>query len=58
MRLCYNLIGSWRAYLQGVQLFSLFEANPQLIDLIVDICGTAPALSAYLSRNSAVLDGG
>ncbi|SET69057.1 glutamate-ammonia-ligase adenylyltransferase [Paracoccus homiensis] len=40
----------------GVQLFSLFEANPQLIDLIVDICGTAPGLSAYLSRHPAVLD--
>lgn len=25
----------------GVQLFSLFEANPSLIDLIVDICATA-----------------
>lgn len=40
----------------GVQLFSLFDANPQLIDLIVDICSTAPGLAAYLSRNSAVLD--
>lgn len=40
----------------GVQLFSLFEANPQLIDLIVDICATAPRLAAYLSRNAAVLD--
>lgn len=40
----------------GVQLFSLFDANPQLIDLIVDICGTAPGLAAYLSRNAAVLD--
>ncbi|MGB3315532.1 MAG: glutamine-synthetase adenylyltransferase, partial [Albidovulum sp.] len=40
----------------GVQLFSLFEANPQLIDLIVDICATAPGLAAYLSRNAAVLD--
>ncbi len=40
----------------GVQLFSLFEANPQLIDLIVDICATAPALAAYLARNAAVLD--
>lgn len=40
----------------GVQLFSLFEANPHLIDLIVDICGTAPGLAAYLSRNAAVLD--
>ena len=40
----------------GVQLFSLFEANPQLIDLIVDICATAPGLAAYLSRNAGVLD--
>ncbi|OYX44280.1 MAG: glutamine-synthetase adenylyltransferase [Rhodobacterales bacterium 32-67-9] len=40
----------------GVQLFSLFEANPQLIDLIVDICATAPGLATYLSRNAAVLD--
>ena len=24
----------------GVQLFSLFEANPQLIDLLIDIVGT------------------
>ncbi len=40
----------------GVQLFSLFEANPQLIDLIVDICSTAPGLAAYLSRNAGVLD--
>ncbi len=40
----------------GVQLFSLFEANPHLIDLIVDICGTAPGLSAYLARHPGVLD--
>jgi [glutamine synthetase] adenylyltransferase / [glutamine synthetase]-adenylyl-L-tyrosine phosphorylase len=41
----------------GVQIFSLFEANPSLVDLIVDIAGTAPALALYLSRNAAVLDG-
>ncbi|MEE2862345.1 MAG: glutamine-synthetase adenylyltransferase [Pseudomonadota bacterium] len=40
----------------GVQLFSLFEANPQLIDLIVDICGTAPGLASYLAQHPAVLD--
>ncbi|NSX55298.1 glutamine-synthetase adenylyltransferase [Parasulfitobacter algicola] len=40
----------------GVQLFSLFQASPQLVDLIVDICASAPALAQYLSRNSAVLD--
>ena len=40
----------------GVQIFSLFEANPQLIDLIVDIAATSPALALYLSRNGGVLD--
>ncbi|MEX1236574.1 MAG: glutamine-synthetase adenylyltransferase [Roseovarius sp.] len=40
----------------GVQVFSLFESNPQLIDLLVDIVGTSPALGAYLSRNAAVFD--
>lgn len=40
----------------GVQLFALFEANPQLLDLVVDICSSAPVLARYLSRNSAVLD--
>jgi [glutamine synthetase] adenylyltransferase / [glutamine synthetase]-adenylyl-L-tyrosine phosphorylase len=41
----------------GVQLFSLFEANPQLLDLLVEICGSAPSLARYLSHNSAVFDG-
>ncbi|MDE0589764.1 glutamine-synthetase adenylyltransferase [Halocynthiibacter sp. C4] len=40
----------------GVQLFSLFEANPQLIDLILDIVGTSSDLASYLSRNSSVFD--
>ncbi|MEY4983438.1 MAG: hypothetical protein RIR62_1704, partial [Pseudomonadota bacterium] len=40
----------------GVQLFALFEQNPALIDLIVDIAGTAPGLARYLSRNAGVLD--
>ena len=40
----------------GVQVFSLFEANPQLIDLMVDIASTAPALAEYLSRQPQVLD--
>ncbi len=40
----------------GVQLFSLFEANPQLTQLIVDIAATAPALAHHLSRNSGVFD--
>lgn len=40
----------------GVQVFSLFKANPQLTRLIVDIASTAPALAEYLGRNAAVFD--
>ena len=40
----------------GVQLFALFEANPSLVDLIIDIAATAPVLASYLSRNARVLD--
>lgn len=40
----------------GVQLFSLFDANPQLIDLLIDIVSVSPDLSRYLSRNAAVFD--
>ncbi|MGB0904482.1 MAG: glutamine-synthetase adenylyltransferase, partial [Mangrovicoccus sp.] len=40
----------------GVQLFSLFDANPHLIDLLVGIVSTSPGLAQYLSRNSQVLD--
>ncbi|MCO4849028.1 MAG: glutamine-synthetase adenylyltransferase [Yoonia sp.] len=48
--------GFLRGLPAGVQLFSLFEANPQLTQLIVDIAATSPALSQYLSHNSSVLD--
>ncbi len=40
----------------GVQLFSLLYANPSLLSLIADICGTAPRLAIYLSQNAGVLD--
>ncbi|MFN3208550.1 MAG: bifunctional [glutamine synthetase] adenylyltransferase/[glutamine synthetase]-adenylyl-L-tyrosine phosphorylase [Roseovarius sp.] len=40
----------------GVQVFALFEANPQLIDLMVDIAGVSPALATYLSRHAGVFD--
>ncbi len=40
----------------GVQIFSLFQANPMLVDLIIDIAATAPALARYLARNARVLD--
>ncbi|WGV16706.1 glutamine-synthetase adenylyltransferase [Fuscovulum ytuae] len=41
----------------GVQLFALFEANPALIDLIIDVAATSPMLARYLARNAGVLDG-
>jgi len=40
----------------GVQIFALFEANPSLVDLIIDIAATSPGLARYLSRNAGVLD--
>ncbi len=50
------LDGFLRGLPAGVQLFSLFEANPQLSDLLIDIVGTSHALASHLSRNSAVFD--
>ncbi len=40
----------------GVQLFSLFEANPALLDLLCDIMSSSPELAQYLSRNAQVFD--
>jgi glutamate-ammonia-ligase adenylyltransferase len=40
----------------GVQLFSMFEANLHLLDLVIDIIDTAPELASYLARNSRVFD--
>ena len=40
----------------GVQVFSLFAANPPLLDLIVEICAAAPKLAAYLGRHPQTLD--
>lgn len=40
----------------GVQLFSLFHANPQLLGLISDIMGSAPALADHLSKMPDLLD--
>jgi len=51
-----NFDGFLRGLPAGVQLFSLFEANPELLTLIADIAGTTTELSSYLSRNAAVLD--
>ncbi|HUF86354.1 MAG TPA: bifunctional [glutamine synthetase] adenylyltransferase/[glutamine synthetase]-adenylyl-L-tyrosine phosphorylase [Thermohalobaculum sp.] len=40
----------------GVQVFSLFSANPHLLDLIVEICAAAPRLAGYLAHHPQVLD--
>ncbi|MEM9097600.1 MAG: bifunctional [glutamine synthetase] adenylyltransferase/[glutamine synthetase]-adenylyl-L-tyrosine phosphorylase [Pseudomonadota bacterium] len=40
----------------GVQVFSLFTANPHLLDLIVRICARAPRLADHLGQNPQVLD--
>ena len=50
------LDGFLRGLPAGVQLFSLFDANPQLVELLVDIVSTSPALAQYLSRNASVFD--
>lgn len=40
----------------GVQLFSLFQANPKLVDMVTKIAATAPGLARYLGRNASVFD--
>jgi glutamate-ammonia-ligase adenylyltransferase len=40
----------------GVQLFSLFKANPALIELVATIMGSAPRLADHLARRSILLD--
>ena len=40
----------------GVQLFSMFHANPQLLELVTDILGVAPALADHLARRPSVLE--
>ena len=40
----------------GVQVFSLFEANPHLMELLIDVVGISPALATHLSHNASVFD--
>jgi len=40
----------------GVQLLSLFNAHPWLLELIAEIMGTAPGLAEILGRKPALLD--
>ncbi len=40
----------------GVQLFSLLLANPNLLELVAAIAGSAPRLADYMARAPATLD--
>ena len=40
----------------GVQLFSLFQASPELLRVVAEIMGTAPRLSGYLAQRGYLLD--
>jgi glutamate-ammonia-ligase adenylyltransferase len=40
----------------GVQLFAMFHANPQLLDLVVEVLGAAPRLAEQLARRPSLLE--
>ena len=40
----------------GVQLFSLLEARPSLLALLMDVFSVSPALAGYLGQNARVID--
>jgi glutamate-ammonia-ligase adenylyltransferase len=40
----------------GVQIFSLFYANPGLLDLVAQIMGDAPRLATHLARRPSALE--
>lgn len=40
----------------GVQLFSMLQSRPEMIDLLADVLGTAPRLAGTLSKTAGVLD--
>ncbi|SRR5579883_8691 len=41
----------------GVQLLSLFHANPTLLDIVAEIMGGVPRLAEQLARRPSLLDG-
>lgn len=41
----------------GAQIFSLFLSRPEMLSLLADILGSAPALGDTLSNNPSLLDG-
>jgi glutamate-ammonia-ligase adenylyltransferase len=46
-----------RALPAGVQVFALIQSNPDLLELIAEIMGSAPFLADRLSRHPMLLDG-
>ena len=40
----------------GVQIFSLFQSNPHILSLLIDIVTAAPRLAAFLGSNSGLVD--
>ena len=40
----------------GVQLFSLFQSNPHVLHLLIDIVSVAPRLAAFLADNANLLE--
>lgn len=40
----------------GIQLFTMFQAYPDLLGLLAEIMGEAPRLAAHLSRRPSLLD--
>ncbi len=40
----------------GMHLFALLKANPQLMNLLAHVMGSAPALAKHLARKPALLD--
>jgi len=40
----------------GVQLFSMFQVNPHLLDLVAEVMGEAPRLAEHLARRSGLLE--
>ena len=41
----------------GIQLFSLLQSNPALLDLLATIMGAAPRLAGIITRRPHVFDG-
>ncbi len=41
----------------GIPVFAMFQANPQLIDLVAEVLGNSPYLAEHMTHHPAVLEG-